>query len=77
MLIIIAQVGGAGGKGQPDCFALSVLPGLFAEAGTLGKNSEEAGSIPLAASGASVPWICRVTGSTIAGPWDWEEGTAA
>jgi hypothetical protein len=35
MPVLLAQMGGAGSKGQPDGFALSVLPELFAKAGTL------------------------------------------
>jgi len=41
-------MGGAGGKRQPDCLALSVLRELFAQAETVGRNSEEPGSISLA-----------------------------
>ncbi len=41
----------------PDCVALSVLPEPFAEAETLGRNSEEPGRISLAASGSSIPWV--------------------
>jgi hypothetical protein len=57
---------GLAAKGQPDCFALSVLPELFPEAETLGRNSEEPGSISLTASGSSVPWFGRGASTPIA-----------
>jgi hypothetical protein len=74
--VFAAKMGGSGGKGQPDRSPLSVLAKLFGPADAVGGNSEEPGGVLVTASGTSVSWVCRVTGSPTARNWDWEEGTA-